>query len=253
MTVCLANGYALSFGMFKKIFYGFRWIDYLIWVTSVAVVIITSAISGFENVLSLLCSLLGVTGLIFCAKGNIYGHIVSVFFALFYGIISATFRYWGEMITYLCMSLPMDIIAVITWFKNRYKGSEVKVASLTLGKALFAIISGIIVTIIMYFVLKALNTPNLIFSTVSVLTSWIAVVFVAMRSSYYAVAYGLNDVVLIVLWVLASVKDVSYIPMVACFIMFLVNDVYGFINWTLMEKKQKKFPVNENVGVVSEK
>lgn len=225
--------------MFKKIFYGFRWIDYSIWGLSCLVVVVASAFSGFENILSLIGSLLGVTSLIFCAKGNVYGHIVSVFFAIFYGIISATFHYWGEMITYLCMSLPMDVIAVFTWFKHRYTGSEVRVSPLTKKKLIFTLSSAVAVTTIMFFVLKAFDTPNIVFSTISVTTSWTAVMFVAMRSSFYAVAYGLNDVVLIVLWVLASVNDISYVPMVACFVMFLVNDAYGFVNWTKMLKSQR--------------
>ncbi len=225
--------------MFKKIFYGFRLTDYLLWGTSCLVVVLASAFSRFENILSLIGSLLGVTSLIFCAKGNVYGHIVSVFFAIFYGVISATFHYWGEMITYLCMSLPMDVIAVFTWFKHRYTGSEVKVSPLTKKKLIFTLSSATVVTVIMFFVLKAFNTPNIAFSTISVATSWTAVTFVAMRSSFYAVAYGLNDIVLIVLWVLASGNDISYVPMVACFIMFLVNDTYGFINWTKMLKRQR--------------
>ena len=59
-----------------------------------------------------------------------------------------------------------------------------------------------------------------------------------LRSPYYALGYAANDVVLIVLWVLASVVDISYLSMVVCFIMFLVNDLYGFINWRRMQRKQ---------------
>ena len=36
------------------------------------------------------------------------------------------------------------------------------------------------------------------------------------RDPYFAVAYATNDIVLIVLWVLASVEDVQYIH-IACF------------------------------------
>ena len=59
------------------------------------------------------------------------------------------------------------------------------------------------------------------------------------RSPYYALAYAINDLVLIVLWTLASLADISYVPMVACFVMFFANDIYGFINWQKMKRKQK--------------
>ena len=61
-----------------------------------------------------------------------------------------------------------------------------------------------------------------------------------MRSPYYAIAYAGNDIVLIVLWVLASIQDISYLPMVLCFVMFFANDIYGFINWKRMRKRQER-------------
>jgi len=91
-----------------------------------------------------------------------------------------------------------------------------------------------IVTSVFYFILKALNTANLIFSTISVTTSFIASYLTYLRSPYYALAYAANDIVLIALWLLASIKDSSYVPMVFCFIMFLINDIYGYINWKKM-------------------
>ena len=92
---------------------------------------------------------------------------------------------------------------------------------------------------IFYFILEYFNTPNLIFGTLSVFTSFMAASLTMLRSEYYGLWYGMNDIVLIVLWTLASVKDISYLPMVACFSIFLINDAYGFINWQRIKKRQK--------------
>ena len=51
-----------------------------------------------------------------------------------------------------------------------------------------------------------------------------------MRSPYYALFYSFNDIVLIVLWTLATITDIGYLPMILCFVIFLVNDIYGFVN-----------------------
>ena len=56
-----------------------------------------------------------------------------------------------------------------------------------------------------------------------------------LRSSYYALGYAANDVVLIALWVLASLKDPVYIPVTVNFSIFLVNDLYGFVSWRKRE------------------
>ena len=96
------------------------------------------------------------------------------------------------------------------------------------------------VSVIFYIILRALNTANLIFSTVSVATSFFAASLTYLRIPYYALAYAANDIVLIVLWALASAADASYVPMILCFTTFLVNDIYGFISWRRMEKRQAK-------------
>ena len=96
----------------------------------------------------------------------------------------------------------------------------------------------VIVTAAFYFILGALGTANLIVSTISVTTSFLAASLLMFRSSYYAIAYAANDVVLIILWVLASIDDPSYIPMVVNFAAFLANDLYGFLSWKAREKKQ---------------
>ncbi len=96
-----------------------------------------------------------------------------------------------------------------------------------------------VVTGVFYFVLKALGTANLVPSTVSVTTSFLAVYLTMMRSPYYAIGYAANDVVLIVLWIMAAVNDSSCLPMVLCFVMFFFNDLYGFVNWINMERRQR--------------
>ena len=192
--------------------------------------------SGF---LSFIASLIGVTALIFVAKGDVFGQVMTVVFALFYAYISLRFRYYGEMITYLGMTAPMAVMAVISWVKNPYKGTrEVRVASLGARHFAWVGVFTAAVTAIFYFILSALETPNLFFSTISVTTSFAASALTFLRSPYYALAYAANDVVLIVLWVLASLTDISYIPMIICFAAFLINDVYGFINWTKMKSRQ---------------
>ena len=107
-------------------------------------------------------------------------------------------------------------------------------------KIIILLLISIIVTCIFYFILKALNTKNLIISTLSITTSFIAASLQALRSRYYALAYSLNDLVLIILWTLAIKEDLSYLSLVICFIIFLINDIYGFINWTRIKNKQTK-------------
>ena len=139
------------------------------------------------------------------------------------------------------MSAPAAIAAVIAWLKNPYgDGEEVKVSTLTKGKIIGVTLLTVAVSVIFYFILGALGTSNLLFSTISVTTSVLAASLVFLRSPYYAIAYAANDIVLIVLWVLAAIADISYLPMILCFVAFFANDIYGFISWRRMKRRQSE-------------
>lgn len=210
-----------------------------LWIISLITVTLSFLLAPKKDILSLLASLIGVTALIFVSKGHVLGQILTVIFAVFYGIISVMFRYFGEMITYLFMTSPMAILSAISWYKNPYKNSqEVKVNNPEKRQVITMIFLSIIVTVIFYFILKSLDTANLVISTISITTSFLASYLTYLRSPYYALAYSANDIVLIILWILASIEDTSYIPMIFCFSMFFANDIYGFINWQRMKTYQ---------------
>ncbi len=224
----------------KRLFEYFSRLELVLWSISVLLIVASFALFDQSNYMTLFASIIGVTSLIFCAKGNPVGQALMIVFSLIYGGISHSFDYYGEMITYLGMSMPMSIFALISWLRNPYKGNKAEVKVNQIGKAdlVFMLVLAITVTTIFYFILAYFETKNLLPSTLSVTTSFIAVYLTARRSPYFALAYGINDIVLIVLWVLASISDIRYISVVVCFIAFFINDIYGFINWQRMKKRQ---------------
>ena len=216
--------------------------EIILWSTSIMVIIISFCAFDRINYMTLCASLIGVTSLIFNAKGNPFGQLLMVVFSLLYGIISYTFSYYGEMITYLGMTMPMAIFALISWLTNPYNGNkaEVKVNSIGKRENVCMWIGTLVITFIFYFILEYFNTTNIIPSTISVTTSFLAVYLTFRRSPYFALAYAANDIVLIILWVSASLYDIRYISVVTCFVAFLVNDVYGFISWRKMKIRQQE-------------
>ncbi len=226
----------------KNLLNYFNLTEKLIWSISVIVIIVSFFLFENDGYLTLVASLIGVTSLIFCAKGNPFGQFLMIIFAIIYSIISFPFQYYGEMLTYLGMSLPMAVFSLVSWLKNPFNEnkSEVRVNKITRKEVAFMSALTLVVTVVFYLILKYFNTANLIPSTFSVSTSFLAAYLTFRRSPYFALAYASNDIVLIVLWVLASFKDISYISVVICFVVFLVNDLYGFISWLRMMKRQEK-------------
>ena len=229
-------------GIKKRVLDYFSKGEIILWLCSVCVITVFFCIFDRSNLLTLLASLLGVTALIFIAKGNPVGQVMMIGFSIVYGIISFSYSYYGEVITYLGMSMPMAFISLISWLRNPYKGkkSEVTVNRVKWKEYIFLAFLTLGVTVLFYFILKTFGTANILPSTVSVTTSFAAVYLTFRRSPYYALCYAANDLVLIVLWIMAAMEDISYLSVIVCFATFLVNDTYGFISWRRMQKRQKR-------------
>lgn len=210
--------------------------EWILWMGSLAIVILSNLLSTDIDVLTLVSACVGITSLIFAAKGNVWAQILMVVFSILYGLLSWQFRYWGEMITYIGMTMPMAVWSTITWIKNPSEsGQEVAIQKLTRKHVAGIAAAGVIVTAVFYMILKALDTPNILFSTISITTSFLAASLTMLRSSYYALGYASNDIILIVMWVLASIENPAYIPVVVNFIIFFFNDMYGFVSWKRRE------------------
>ena len=191
--------------------------ELLLWAGSVTVIAVFYGVFDGEHPMNLAASLIGATSLIFAAKGNPFAQLLLIVFSVLYGIISWTYAYYGEMITYLGMSAPIAVLALISWLRHPFAGkhSEVRVNHVSMKEHVFLWVLTAGVTAAFYFILKALNTANLIPSTVSVATSFLAAYLTFRRSPLYAVAYAANDIVLIVLWVMATL-DTAFSTGLVC-------------------------------------
>ena len=226
--------------MIEKIKKYFTRAELILWFCSVTLIALSFLIFDRGSYLTLAASLIGVSAILVNAKGNPIGQLLIVIFSIMYGVISYSFAYYGEMITYLGMTMPMAILALISWLKNPFEGkrSEVKVNRLGGAEYVIMTVLTVFVTAVFYFILSRLGTANIIPSTLSVATSFAAVYLTFRRSPLFSLFYAANDVVLIILWVLASLENSGYVSVVACFFAFFANDVYAFVSWRRMERRQ---------------
>lgn len=127
--------------------------ELVLWLFSIFIIVLSFYMYDRTYYLTLCASLIGVTSLIFNAKGNPFGQFLMILFSLMYGVISYTFAYYGEMITYLGMTMPMAFLALVSWLKNPYNGnkSEVEVNMLRRKELILMWVATLIVTIIFYF------------------------------------------------------------------------------------------------------
>ena len=212
----------------------------LLWALSSAVVLAAGILMKSDPV-TLTASLVGAAFLILNAKGHPLGQLLTVVFSLLYGVISWRQRYYGEMVTYLGMTAPMAVYALAEWLRHPAEegNPEVEVNRLRHREIALMWILTAAVTGLFFFILRAFGTARLPLSTLSVTTSFLAVYLTARRSAFFPLAYAANDLVLIGLWTLASLEDPASLPAVLCFVVFFVNDFYGFLNWQRMKRRQE--------------
>lgn len=228
-------------------FKGFTKFEWGLWIGSlIAVTAAHFAVSG-RDYLSLAVSLVGVTSLIFAARGDALAPVLFIIFSVMYAVDSYLFGYYGEMIIYLGMQLPVSALSLITWLKNPNpdKPEQVKTGKPTVKKILLMLALDVCVSVPFFFLIRFLGTQNLVVSTISVVTSFAALFLMALRIPHYALVFILNDIVMIVLWSLALTRDLGYLPLVVCFCIFMLNDTYTFICWIRRAANDKRNPRGE--------
>lgn len=214
--------------------------EWILMMTSVVVVTISFLIPQEKDVVSLIASLFGVISLIFLAKGNVFGQMLCLIFSTLYAVVSFYNKLYGEIIIYGCITLPVCISQIISWIRHPFKdNNEVEVGKTTLKSILIPLLISLSVSVGVYFLLKAFNTQSLTLSTLSFGFSLFASLLGYFRSPYFCLGFVFNDIVVISLWAIQAAENISVLPMVFCFVMFLLNDLYGTFNWKRMEKRQK--------------
>lgn len=196
-----------------------------------------------KNIFAYIVSIVGVISVLLVAKGLVIAPIINVIYSILYSVLSISQRYYGEAIIYLGLMIPISVISIVSWLKNRNKAQKevVSVNSIKGKEYLYLSIATVVATIGFYFILKVLNTSELIISTLSLVSSAVASYLMLRRCSYYAIGFIVNDIILITLWILAVVSSgIGYLPSAISFCIFLINDIYGFIHWKIEEHKQNK-------------
>ncbi|MBQ8844681.1 MAG: nicotinamide mononucleotide transporter [Clostridia bacterium] len=225
----------------KKFFKDWNIFEILILVIGISLIVVCFIIEKEKNILSFITSIIGVVSVLFVAKGLTIAPIIDIVFCILYALVSYFQKYYGEAIIYIAMMMPISLFSIFSWFKNKSKTNEnfVKINKIKGMEYLYLTFATIVLTIGFYFLLKALNTSQLIVSTISLITSVVASYLMLRRCSYYAIGFMLNDIILIILWSMAIVESGwSYLPTVLSFCVFFINDLYGFIHWKIQEKKQ---------------
>ncbi len=195
-----------------------------------------------KNLLSLITSLIGIVSVFLIAKGYFFAPWIDLTYNILYSVVSIFQAYYGEAIIYLGIMVPISIFSIVTWIKHKFSKTspEIKING-KISKREYVYLFGItyFASIGFYFLLHALSTEQLIFSTLSLATSAVASYLMLRRNPYFSLVFLLDDIISITMWVIAVVQNgIGLLPTVICFLVFFINDIYGYVHWRKLERKQ---------------
>ena len=140
----------------KKFFKDWSIFEIILLIAS-PLVILTVGLIFKSDALTMLASIVGVLCVLFTAKGLAVSQFLGIAIAILYSIVSYRNGYYGEMIIYLVIMLPMHIWGVIEWLKHKNKNTNtVEVNSIKWQEWVVVAICSVIVFMGFYFLLKAL-------------------------------------------------------------------------------------------------
>lgn len=225
-----------------KTWKGYNILDLILILSGLVTVIVSGVLFGSPWYI-ILSTILGLLCVFTQAKGKIATQFIGIIYFSFYIFISYAQKYYGEALLYLIIMLPMYIYGVIHWLNNRNKKENIVIVRSNLSASEWLILSFCLIgiSIGVYFILKALNTSQLITSTLSFVSMLPAVYLLIRRCKWNQVAFLVNDFIVPILWIFLVIQgDLSFLPMCIYHIFQITYDVYGLIQWIKLEKKQKE-------------
>lgn len=219
---------------------GIKWFEYLY----CSLFVLLNTILGIvfnSSWLIIVYSIVVIISVFLLTKGNFVGNILQVIASIMYAIISFNSKYFGETITCLLINLPVYSISIVTWLKNRQSNSNtIKINKIKIKETIAISFASVAIFVLLYFMLKAFNTANLVVSTISMTLSVIATYLVMRRCEYNFVFYLLQNLISIVLWLPIVYANIAYLPTVVNFCIFAILNTTGIINWAKLKKNQKE-------------
>lgn len=225
--------------MIKKYFKDWNLYEKLYLLIGITTAIIVTIVSK-SSIISMLYVITYITNALLASKGKIECYIFGFIGIIFYGYLSFQQKYYGELIILLFMSIPVMIMGVISWFRNK-NDETIIINTLSKKEITLVILSQAIMFWLYYFILKIFNTNMLIISTLSIIMSLLALYFESRRSELAFYFYILNDIVGITLWIMPILNgEKAIFSVIFGPILLFINDIYGVYNWKRLKKKQKE-------------
>lgn len=225
----------------KKFFLNEFWLGYSLfeklYMLSMLLLQIIVFVINPDSLLNIIAGISGVISVVLCAKGKISFYYVGFIQTITYLIISFQERFYGEVIENIFYLVTM-VIGIFIWKKNLTKDEEgatqISPKKLSVKQFIFAIIGTIIFTVIIGYLLTLIDSNQ---AYIDAATNVIAIIAQLLMIKGYKEQWCwwlVLNVLCLFMWFNANNHS-----MVCMYISWIVNCVYGWVNYSKVIDKVK--------------
>lgn len=189
-----------------------------------------------DSILGIISGISGVISVVLCAKGKISFYFIGFVQTISYLVLAFQNRFYGEVIENIFYLVTM-IIGIFLWKKNLDmddSGSTNVIAlKFNLTKWGISIILSILLTIMTGFLLTLVGSQQAYTDACTNVLAIFAQILMIKRYREQWIWWLAIDVLCIKMWVVAGNWS-----MVAMYVAWTINCLYGWYNWSKLNKSQ---------------
>ena len=220
---------------FKKTFWtGYSTFEKLFMVAMLALQIVVFCISP-DTPLNIIAGIAGVISVVLCAKGKVEFYFIGFVQTISYLFLAWQNNFYGEVIENLFYLVTM-IWGIFVWKKNSVQNDDgtedVAAKKFNAVQWIASIIGTAIATVIVGYLLNSIGNAQAYTDAATNVLAIFAQILMVRRYREQWIWWLIIDLLCIKMWFVAENWS-----MVAMYIAWTANCVYGWYNWSKLEKK----------------
>jgi nicotinamide mononucleotide transporter len=205
--------------------------------------VVISLILGYifdDMIWGTLTLIFGFLNSYYMAIGKWQNYIFGFLSTITYTYICTVNGLYGWLIFSIIFYLPVQIIGVVNWFKNK-RNDTVEMKSFTVKNSVIISVSIVVGSVVLGFLLSLIPGQKLAFlDSTSQIINICGVILVTIRFRECWYVWLANNFIDLIIWIINVIKSTANSEMaLITSIMYLVMNIIGLISWVKIERKQK--------------
>ncbi|MFT4308405.1 MAG: nicotinamide riboside transporter PnuC [Candidatus Woesearchaeota archaeon] len=201
------------------------------WLIGFSLITIALTFAWNDSFIGLIASLTGMICVVLVAKARISNYYFGLVNVILYAWIAWQSSYYGEVMLNLLFYVPVQILGLILWRRHSTRADVVAVRWLSHRERIVWFSIAIFATAGYGLVLSLLKGTLPFVDATSTVFSVVAMILMILRvPDQWVLWIGVN-IISIIMWTHILVIDGTGVSMIVMWSAYLVNSVYGLVNW----------------------